>query len=64
MTVTLVFWCYQPYATLLQQAANDGLLGTLQYFDHSPFGPPFAVAANDANFHPVFVQHSAHLIRG
>ena len=46
----------------MQQAANNGLLGSLQDFDHAPLGSALAVTADHPNLDAVFVQDRAHFI--
>ena len=48
----------------MQQAADDGLFGTLQNLGHAPFRPATPVLPHDADFDVVFVQNSAHFIGG
>ena len=64
LAVTLVFRRYQPQAALVQQAANDGLLGAFDDLDHTPFRAAFAVLAHDAHLDAVFVQNRPHFIGG
>ena len=64
LAVALVFGRYQPDATLLQQAANDGLGRPLHNFHHPALRATAAITADNARFHTVFVQDRAHLVGG
>ena len=64
LAIALVFGCYQPDATFLQQAPDDGLGGSFDNFHDPALRTPFAVAADNAHLDPVLVQHGTHFIGG
>ena len=64
LTISFVFWHNDPDAAFLQQAANDGLFGSLNNFGNAPFWAPFTVTSHNPNFDAVFVQYRTHLVRG
>ena len=63
LTITAVFRGHEPLPTFMKQAADDRRLAPLKDVEHAAFGPAFAVVAQHANAHAVFVQDAAHLLR-
>ena len=62
LAIALVLRGHQPDAAFLQEAADDGLGRTLQYFKNATLRPPFAIATYDPRLDAVLVQNSAHFI--
>ena len=62
LAVALVLGGDEPDAALLQQAADDGLWGTLEDLEHPTLGPALAVETHDACLDAVLVQHGPHLV--
>ena len=62
LAIALVFRGHNPNAAFIEQAADDGLSGTLQNFNDTTFRSAFSVLSDDANFDTVFVQHGTHFV--
>ena len=62
LPVALVFGGDKPDAALMQQPADDGLLGTLDDLYDTAFRPAATVLSHHARLDAVFVQYRTHLI--
>ena len=62
LPIAFIFRDDNPDTAFLQQAADDGLIRSLDYFNHAPLRSTLAITAHDANLDAVLVQHGAHFV--